>query len=127
MVALEATMKKHNINIDSTSSYSSHGHALSAYGFSFNTTTTSSSHDWLIDLGASYHMAKDKYIFSSLNECNTKKIFVGDDRSLSVVGSGTVQVDNGHFNDVLCVPCLSCNLQLVYQITHLGEGKIVEF
>jgi hypothetical protein len=39
-------------------------------------------------------MAKDKAIFSSLNECNTKKIFVGDDRSLSVVGSGTVQVDN---------------------------------
>jgi hypothetical protein len=127
MVALEAMMKKHNINIDSTSSYSSHGHALSAYGFSFNTTTTSSSHDWLIDSGASYHMAKDKDIISSLNECNTKKIFVGDDRSLSVVGSGIVQVDNGHFNDVLCVPCLSCNLLLVYQITHSSEGKIVEF
>jgi hypothetical protein len=116
-------MKKHNINIDSTSSSSSHGHALSASGFSFNTTSTSSSDEWLIDLGASYHMAKDKAIFSSLNECNTKKIFVGDDRSLSVVGSGTVQVDNGHFNDVLCVPSLSCNLLSVYQITHSGEGK----
>jgi len=44
MAALEATMKKHTINIDSTSSspYSSHGHALSAYGFSFNATSTSS-------------------------------------------------------------------------------------
>jgi hypothetical protein len=31
-------------------------------------------------------MAKDKYMFSALNECNTKKIFVGDDKSLSVVG-----------------------------------------
>jgi hypothetical protein len=72
-------------------------------------------------------MAKDKDIFSSLNECNTKKIFVGDDRSLSVVGSGTIQVDNGHFNDVLCVPSLSCNLLSVYQITHLGEGKTIEF
>jgi flagellar biosynthesis component FlhA len=40
---------------------------------------------------ASYHMAKDKAIFSTLNECNTKQIFVGDDRSLSVVGSGTIQ------------------------------------
>ena len=38
-------------------------------------------------------MAKEKAIFSTLNECNTKKIFVGDDSSLSVVGSGTVQVD----------------------------------
>jgi hypothetical protein len=103
MATLEATMNKHNISIDSTYS-SSHGHALSASGFSFNTTSTSSSNEWLIDSGASYHMAKDKDIFSALNECNTKKIFVGDDRSLSVVGSGTVQVENGHFNDVLCVP-----------------------
>jgi hypothetical protein len=125
MVVLEEAMKKHNICIDYTSS--SHGYALSASGFSFNATSTSSSDEWLIDSRTSYHMAKDKAMFSSLNECNTKKIFVGDDRSLSVVGSGTFQVDNGHFNDVLCVPSLSCNLLSVYQITHLGEGKIVEF
>jgi len=120
-------MKKHNINIDSTSS--SHGHALFASGFSFNSnyTTTSSSNEWLIDSGASYHMAKDKAIFSSLNECNTKKIFVAYDRSLSVVVSRTVQVDNGHLNDVLCVQSLSCNLLSVYQITHSGEGKTVDF
>jgi hypothetical protein len=113
MAALEAAMKKHNIIIDSSSSSSSsHGHALSVSGFSFNTTSTtsSSSDEWLIDSGASYHMAKDKAIFSTLNECNTKKIFVGDDRSLSVEGSGTIQVENGHFNDVLCVPNISCNL-----------------
>jgi hypothetical protein len=127
MAALEATMKNHNINIDSTTYCSSHGHALSASGFSFNTTSTSSSYEWLIDSGASYHMAKEKNIFSTLNECNTKKIFVVDDRSLSVVGSGTIQVDNGHFNDVLCVPRISCNLLSIYQITHSGEGKTVEF
>jgi hypothetical protein len=72
-------------------------------------------------------MTKDKDIFSTLNECNTKKIFVGDDRSLSVVGSRTIQVYNCHFNDILCVPSLSCNLLSVYQITHSGEGKTVEF
>jgi hypothetical protein len=33
MAALEATMKKHNINIDSSSSSSSHGHALSYFWF----------------------------------------------------------------------------------------------
>jgi hypothetical protein len=119
-------MKKHNISIDSTSS-SSHGHALSAYGFSFNATSTSSSNEWLIDSRASYHMDKDKDIFSSVNECNTKKIFVGDDRSLNVVGSRTIQVDNGYFNDVLCVPSIYCNLLSVYQITHSGEGKTIEF
>jgi transposase InsO family protein len=94
-------------------------------GYTIN--STSSFNEWLIDSGASYHMAKDKAIFSTLNECNTKKMFVGDDRSLSVVGSGTVQVDNGHFNDVLCVLSLSCNLLSVYQITHSGEGKTIEF
>ena len=95
MTALEAVMKKHNINNDSTSSSSSHGHALSTFGFSFNTTSTSTStsDEWLIDSGASYHMAKDRDIFSDLNECNTKKIFVGDDRFLSFEGSGKVQVD----------------------------------
>jgi hypothetical protein len=117
MADLEVTMKKHNINIDSTSSsFSSHGHALSASGFSFNATSTSSD-EWLIDYGASYHMGKDKDIFSPLNECNTKKICVGDDISLIVVGSGTVQVDNSNFNDVLCVPSLSalneCNTKKI--------------
>jgi hypothetical protein len=72
-------------------------------------------------------MSKEKSIFSTLNECNTKKIFVVGNRSLNVVGSGIVQVDNGHFNYVLCVPSLSCNLLSVYQITHLGEGKTAEF
>jgi hypothetical protein len=125
MTTLEAVMKKHNIDIDST--FSSFRHALSASGFGFNKTSTSSSDEWLIDSRASYHMAEDKHICFSLNACNTKKIFVGDDRYLSVVGFGIVQVDNGHFNDVLCVPSLSCDLLSVYQITHSGEGKTIEF
>jgi hypothetical protein len=127
MASLKATMKRHNISIDSISSSSSNGRALSASGFSFNTTSTSSFDEWLIDSRAYYHIAKDRDIFPALNECNTNKIFVGDDRSLSVEGSGTVQVENSHFNDVLCVPSLSCNLLSVYQITHSGEGKTVEF
>jgi hypothetical protein len=122
--ALEATMKKHNICIDS---YYSHGHTLSTSSFSFNETSTSYSDEWSIDFGAYYHTTKDKAIFSALNECNTKKIYVGDDRYLSSAGSTKVQVDNGHFNDVLCVPSLSCKLLSVYQITRLGEGKTIEF
>ena len=72
-------------------------------------------------------MAKEQAIFSIMHECNTKQIFVGDDRSLSVVGSGTVPLENGHFSDVLCVPKISYNLLSVYQITHSGEGKTVTF
>ena len=63
MASLEAAMKKHNISIDSTYFSSSHGHPLSTSGFSFNTTSTSSSIEWLIDFGASYHMDMDKAIF----------------------------------------------------------------
>ena len=59
-------------------------------------------------------MAKDKAIVYSLNACNTKQIFVGDDRSLNVVGSRTIQLDDGHFNDVLCVLRTSCNLLSIY-------------
>ena len=126
MENLEATMKKHNIIIDSTSSFS-HGHALSTSGFSFNTTSTSTSDEWFIDSGASYHMDKDRDIFYSLNECNIKKIFVGDDISLSGVGYRIVHVDNGYFNDVLCVPSISNNLLSMYHITHSIEGKTVKF
>ena len=62
-----------------------------------------------------------------MHECNTKQIFIGDDRSLRVVGSGTVSVENDHYSNVLCVPWISCNLLPVYQITHSGEGKTVMF
>jgi hypothetical protein len=96
MEALEATMKNHNINRDSSSSNSSsHGHVLDVCSFSFNAISISSSNEWLIDSRASYHMVKDKAIFSALDEYNTKRIFDGDGRSLSVVGSGIVQLDWG--------------------------------
>ena len=139
MAALEAAMKKHHINLesssesnsqehalcafgysytasssstsiewlislDSSSESNSHGHALCASGYSCTASSSSTSNEWLIDSGASYYMAKDQANFSTMHECNTKQIFVGDDRSLSVVGSGTVLVENGHFSDVLCVP-----------------------
>jgi hypothetical protein len=53
-------------------------------------------------------MAKDKSIFSTLNDCNTKNIYVGDDRSISViVRSRIVHLDIGHFKDVLYVLTLS--------------------
>jgi hypothetical protein len=71
MEALEAVMKNNNISIDSSSSSR---HALSTSSFSFNATSTSCSNEWLIDSVEYYYMAKDKAIFSTLNECNTKTI-----------------------------------------------------
>ena len=130
MEALEETMNKQTIHLDTSStSYSgqtlfSSAYASSRSGYALNVSSSSSSHEWLIDSGASYHMGKDKAMFSTLNDCNTKNIFVGDDRSLSVEGSGTVHLSNGQTMDVLCVPNLSCNLLSIYQITHSGEGKV---
>ena len=43
------------------------------------------------------------------------------------MGVNIVQVENGHFNNVLCVPEISCNLLTIYQITHSGEVKTVTF
>ena len=120
-------MKKHHISKDSSSGSNSHGHALCASSYSCIASSSSTSNEWVIDSGESYHMAKDQAVFSTMHECNTKQIFVDDDRSLSVVGYGIVPVENGHFSDVLCVPRISCNLLSVYQITHSGEGKIVTF
>ena len=66
MEALEATMKRHNVNVDSYSNSSSHGHEHFYSDFSFDALSTSSSNEWLIDSTTSYHMAKDKAIFSLL-------------------------------------------------------------
>ena len=72
---LEATMIKHNINLESYPKYTSEGHAIFAFVFSFN-ASSSSSNEYLIDYGACYHMDKDKAMFSTMNECKTKQIFV---------------------------------------------------
>jgi len=72
-------------------------------------------------------IAKDKTIFYTPNECNTKQIFIGDVRSLNIVGSKRVQLDDGHFYDVLCVPSISYSLLSTYHITHIGEGKKINF
>ena len=93
MAAFEAAMKKHQISLDSSSESTSHGHALCASGYPYTTSSFSTSNEWLIHSGASYHMAKDQAIISTVHECNTKQIFVGDDRSLSVVGFGIVLVE----------------------------------
>ena len=74
----------------SSSESTSHGHALCACGYSYTASSSSISNEWLIDSGASYHMAKDQAMFSTMHECNTKQIFFGDNRSLGVVGYRTV-------------------------------------
>ena len=67
--ALETTMKKHHISLDSSSKSNSHGHALCAFGYFYTASSYSTSNQRIIDSGASYHMAKDQAIFSTMHEC----------------------------------------------------------
>ena len=114
-------MKKHNIHLDTSSTsfsrqtLSASTYASSRLGYALNVySSSSSSHEWLIDSGASYHMGKGKAMFSTLNNCNTKIIYVVDDIAHSVVGPRTIHLNNGQFKDALCVPNLSYNLLSVY-------------
>ena len=87
-------MNKYNIYLDTSSTTSSvqelstSSYECSTSGYhDVNVSYSSPSHEWLIDHRESYHMTKDKSMFSTFNDCNTNTIYVGDDRSLSVVGS----------------------------------------
>ena len=66
MATLEAAMQKHHISLDSYLESTSHGHALCASGYSYTASSSTAQNEWLIDSGASYHMAKDQAIFSKL-------------------------------------------------------------
>ncbi len=83
--------------------------------------------EWILDLGASYHMASSKGDFSSLKYSKVPHIFVGDNTKMEVEGKGQVDMENGEFKDVVYVPNLSSNLLSIYQITHYGDCNKVEF
>lgn len=97
------------------------GHALRA---SF---TSPSQVPWILDSGASHHMASSREIFSSFGASPIPHIIIGNNTIMTVCGKGTICIQDGTFNDVLYVPSLSANLLSIYQISHSGSGKIVEF
>jgi hypothetical protein len=80
-----------------------------------------------MDSGASHHIATTHDILSSLTACNGPPILMGCDSPIEVTGKGRVELDHGSFENVLHVPQISVNLLLVYQITHSGSGKKLEF
>ena len=118
METLEETMKNHNINLDSSSNSSTHGHVLFSSRFSFNNHVLLTNDSYIIEHIIMWLRIRH---FSSLNECNTKWIF------LNVVGSRIVHLENGYFKDVLCFPIISCNLLPIYWITYFDEGKTTNF
>ena len=72
-------------------------------------------------------MDATKEAFSSLDACKFPPILMGDDSPVEITGNGIIELNHGSFEDVLHVLKLSMNLLSVYQITHSGIGKRVEF
>ena len=52
---------------------------------------------------------------------------MGNNTIITVCGKGSIDIDDGTFHDVLCVPSFSSNLLSIYQITHSGTGNTIEF
>lgn len=72
-------------------------------------------------------MGSTKEQFSSLEPSKVPHIYIGDDTQLEVEWKCSVAMDDGTFENVLYVSNLSTNLLSIYQITHYGNGKKVEF
>lgn len=89
--------------------------------------TTGSSQQWILDSGASYHIDSTNEQFSSLDPSKVPHIYIGDDTQVEVKGKGSVDMDDGTFENVIYVPNLSTSLLSIYQITHYGNGKKLEF
>jgi hypothetical protein len=87
-------------------------HALIAINFSLDA--------WIVDSGASHHLASTKEVYFSLDTCKGPPILMGDDSPVEVTGKGRVELTNGSFKNVLHVPKLYVNLLSMYQMTKYG-------
>ena len=75
-------------------------------------------------LHAIWHL---RIFFSSFEASSTPHVLMGNNTVMTVCGKGSIDIDDSTFHDVLCVPSSSSNLIPIYQITHSGIRKIVEF
>jgi hypothetical protein len=78
---------------------------------------------WIIDLGASHHMATSKEVYSSLDACKGPPILMGDNSSVEVTGKGKIELTNGSFENMLHVPKIFVNLLSMYQMTNSSTGN----
>jgi hypothetical protein len=69
---------------------------------------------WIVDLGASHHMAASEAIYSSLDACKGPPIMMGGNSFVEVTGKGRIELTNGIFENVLHVPKFFVNLLSMY-------------
>jgi hypothetical protein len=75
---------------------------------------------WIIDSGASHHMASTKEFHSSLDAWKGPPIFMGDNSPFEVTDKGRIELTNESLENVLHVPKIFFNLLFVYQMMNYG-------
>jgi hypothetical protein len=80
----------------------------------------SSPNAWIIDSGASHHMAASKEVYSCLDAYKGPPILMRDNSSVKVIGKGRIELTNGIIENVLHVHKLSVKLLSMYQMTNSG-------
>ena len=70
---------------------------------------------------------KKNGFYDIIHDYTSVDIFVSDGSTLEVIGSRIIHLMNGKINIVLYVHCLSTNMLLFFQITHLDDGKAIDF
>ena len=115
-------LKRHNISVPASArkeeeeeEYPRKGHALKACCISTPA--------FLIDSGASNHMAASRESFSSFQSLDGPSIQMGNNSKFQTKGKGSIKLEDGRFKDVLFVPSLASNLLSVYQMIHAGSPK----
>lgn len=96
--------------------------------------TCTGNDSWVLDSGATQHMCNDKFLFSNyVNLSTSVKVEVGDGRTLTAVGEGSVSlnvnlpnnmVENRTLEKVLYVPELAHNLISISQVTQGGKATV---
>ena len=125
-VVLSLELKKHNLNVSLSSSSNDTGNAK-ALSARADLSSSEPEPEWIFDSGATHHMVVHKNLFSSINSCKTKHIFVGNSSPLVVKGKGSVEMKDGMVHNVLYVPKIATNFLSIYQITNSSAGKTALF
>jgi hypothetical protein len=99
---------------DSNSKKDDSSHALIAFNSSLDV--------WIVDSGASHHMAALEEVYYYLDACKGPPILMGDNSSVKVTSKGRIEHTNGSFENVLHVPKISVNLLCMYQMMNYGTG-----
>ncbi|KAL2237238.1 UNVERIFIED_CONTAM: Retrovirus-related Pol polyprotein from transposon TNT 1-94 [Sesamum indicum] len=97
-------------------------------------SVSSSSDDWIVDSGASFHSCSNKDIMEPYTSGDFGLVYLGDNKPLKIVGKGDVRIKstNGScwtLHDVRHIPGLKRNLILVGQLdsdgfhTKFGDAK----